>query len=149
MNLDKIDLKILRILQEDGRKSYREIGRELKISEGTVRARIKKMRENGIINGFYISVNPHKLGKDVIAILGLYLKPSEVKKTLEILKSYDEITQLYQTTGEYDAVCVVVLEDMEELGRFLSEKIYPLVNVNGCKVTLVLNILKDGHKIPI
>jgi Lrp/AsnC family transcriptional regulator for asnA, asnC and gidA len=149
MNLDKIDLKILRILQGDGRKSFREIGRELRISEGTVRARIKKMKENGIINGFHISVNPHKLGKDVIAILGLYLKPSEVKKTLEILKSYDEITQLYQTTGEYDAVCVVVLEDMEELGRFLSEKIYPLVNVNGCKVTLVLNILKDGHKIPI
>ncbi|CAB3288105.1 HTH-type transcriptional regulator Ptr1 [Methanocaldococcus lauensis] len=149
MNLDEIDLKILKILQEDGRKSYREIGRQLKISEGTVRTRIKKMKEKGIINGFYVSINPHKLGKDIIAILGLYLKPCEVKKTLEILKGYDEIVQIYQTTGEYDAVCLAVLEDMEELGNFLSEKIYPLVNVNGCKVTLVLNVVKEGHKIPI
>ena len=147
--LDRIDLKILRILNENARKSFREIGRELGISEGTVRNRVKKMIENGIITGFHASINPKNLGFEVVAILGLYIKPSKVEETLNKLKEFDEIVELYQTTGEYDAVCIAILKDMESLGNFLAERIYPLVNVNGCKVTLVLRTFKDGSKMPI
>ncbi|AIJ04857.1 transcriptional regulator, AsnC family [Methanocaldococcus bathoardescens] len=147
--IDRIDLKILRILNENARKSFREIGRELGISEGTVRNRVKKMIENGIITGFHASINPKNLGFEVVAILGLYIKPSKVEETLNKLKELDEIVELYQTTGEYDAVCIAILKDMESLGNFLAEKIYPLVNVNGCKVTLVLRTFKDGSKMPI
>jgi Lrp/AsnC family transcriptional regulator for asnA, asnC and gidA len=147
--LDRTDLKILRILNENARKSFREIGRELGISEGTVRNRVKKLIDSGIITGFHASINPKKLGYEVVAILGLYIKPSKVEETLNKLKELDEIIELYQTTGEYDAVCIAVLKDMESLGNFLTEKIYPLVNVNGCKVTLVLKTFKDGSKMPI
>ncbi|XRO77158.1 Lrp/AsnC family transcriptional regulator [Methanocaldococcus sp. 10A] len=147
--IDRIDLKILRILNENARKSFREIGRELGISEGTIRNRVKKMIDKGIITGFHASINPKNLGFEVIAILGLYIKPSKVEETLNKLKELNEIVGLYQTTGEYDAVCIAILKDMESLGNFLAEKIYPLVNVNGCKVTLVLRTFKDGSKIPI
>ncbi|XRP97306.1 Lrp/AsnC family transcriptional regulator [Methanocaldococcus sp. 16A] len=147
--IDRIDLKILRILNENARKSFREIGRELGISEGTVRNRVKKMIDKGIITGFHASINPKNLGFEVIAILGLYIKPSKVEETLNKLKELNEIVGLYQTTGEYDAVCIAILKDMESLGNFLAEKIYPLVNVNGCKVTLVLRTFKDGSKMPI
>jgi Lrp/AsnC family transcriptional regulator for asnA, asnC and gidA len=147
--LDRIDLKILRILNENARKSFREIGRELGISEGTVRNRVKRLTEKGIITGFHASINPKNLGFEVVAILGLYIKPSKVEETLDKLKELDEIVELYQTTGEYDAVCIAILKDIESLGNFLAEKIYPLVNVNGCKVTLVLRTFKDGSKMPI
>ena len=147
--LDRIDLKILRILNENARKSFREIGRELGISEGTVRNRVKRLTEKGIITGFHASINPKNLGFEVVAILGLYIKPSKVEETLDKLKELDEIVELYQTTGEYDAVCIAILKDIESLGNFLAEKIYPLVNVNGCKVTLVLRTFKDGSRIPI
>jgi Lrp/AsnC family transcriptional regulator for asnA, asnC and gidA len=147
--LDRIDLKILRILNENARKSFREIGRELGISEGTVRNRVKRLTEKGIITGFHASINPKNLGFEVVAILGLYIKPSKVEETLDKLKELDEIVELYQTTGEYDAVCIAILKDIESLGNFLAEKIYPLVNVNGCKVTLVLRTFKDGSKISI
>ncbi|AAB98133.1 transcriptional regulator, putative [Methanocaldococcus jannaschii DSM 2661] len=147
--LDRIDLKILRILNGNARKSFREIGRELGISEGTVRNRVKRLTEKGIITGFHASINPKNLGFEVVAILGLYIKPSKVEETLNKLKELDEIVELYQTTGEYDAVCIAILKDIESLGKFLAEKIYPLVNVNGCKVTLVLRTFKDGSKMPI
>ena len=147
--LDRTDLKILRILNENARKSFREIGRELGISEGTVRNRVKRLTEKGIITGFHASINPKNLGFEVVAILGLYIKPSKVEETLDKLKELDEIVELYQTTGEYDAVCIAILKDIESLGNFLAEKIYPLVNVNGCKVTLVLRTFKDGSKMPI
>ncbi|ADC68822.1 transcriptional regulator, AsnC family [Methanocaldococcus sp. FS406-22] len=147
--LDRIDLKILKILNENARKSFREIGRELGISEGTVRNRVKRLTEKGIITGFHASINPKNLGFEVVAILGLYIKPSKVEETLDKLKELDEIVELYQTTGEYDAVCIAILKDIESLGNFLAEKIYPLVNVNGCKVTLVLRTFKDGSKMPI
>jgi len=147
--LDRVDLKILKILNDNARKSFREIGRELGISEGTVRNRVKKLTEKGIITGFHATINPKNLGFEVVAILGLYIKPSKVDETLNKLKELEEIVELYQTTGEYDAVCIAVLKDIESLGRFLAEKIYPLVNVNGCKVTIVLRTFKNGSKIPL
>ncbi|ACX72826.1 transcriptional regulator, AsnC family [Methanocaldococcus vulcanius M7] len=147
--LDRVDLKILKILNDNARKSFREIGRELGISEGTVRNRVKKLTEKGIITGFHATIDPKNLGFEVVAILGLYIKPSKVDETLSKLKELDEIVELYQTTGEYDAVCIAVLKDIESLGKFLAEKIYPLVNVNGCKVTIVLRTFKNGSKIPL
>ena len=78
LSMDNLDKKILELLSDDGRKSYRKISRELGVSVGTVHNRVDKLTKTGIINKFVPVINHEKLGYTLTAIIGLEIKGGSV-----------------------------------------------------------------------
>ena len=132
-NIDEIDLKILRILIEDAKVSYGEIGEQVFLSPGAVHTRVKKMETSGIITGSSISVDTKKLGWDIAAFLGIYLEKSEQYDDVALhLKTIPEIVSINYTTGNYSIFVKLMCRDTAHLRSVLHDKIQ---NVQGIQRT--------------
>jgi Lrp/AsnC family transcriptional regulator for asnA, asnC and gidA len=120
INLDHLDIEILRILQEDARRSYVKIANQLKVTEGTVRFRIKKLLEDGVITRFLTLIDPRKLGFQVTAIVMLKVDGAFIDDIFNSLTNLHESQHVFQSTGEYDIVSIVHTKDLQNLGELIN-----------------------------
>ncbi len=141
-NADEIDLKIIRMLISNSRMSNTEIANRLGVSEGTVRRRVKRLVDEGVIERFTISLNPKKLGYKVMAKIGVDINPSEFNKTLCYLSRLDEAFFVAIATGKHDVLMDVWVKDMDELKDFLINKVRPMLGVRNIDTSIVIEIKK-------
>lgn len=120
IKLDHLDIEILRILQEDARRSYVKIAHQLKVTEGTVRFRIKKLLEDGVITRFLALIDPRKLGFQVTAIVMLKVDGAFIDDVFNKLTNLHESQHVFQSTGEYDIVSIVHTKDLQHLGELIN-----------------------------
>jgi len=139
--LDELDHKILRLLFEDGRMSFAEIGRRLHVSENTVRFRYNRLVEKGVIRCVRALVDHTKLGLRNSAALMLKIDPAHVEEVFENLKNFKEVTNIYQLSGDYDAIAVVIGYDLDHV-REVVERIKKLLGVNSVNTLVTLRIVK-------
>lgn len=140
MELDETDRKILKKLLKDARTPYEEIARELIISGGTVHVRINKMKEAGIITGSKIKIDFSLLGYEVTSFIGVNLTSAkDYSRALEKLKTFEEITDIYYTTGQYSLFIKVVTKSTKELHQFLLEKIQALKEIQSTETFISLD----------
>ncbi|CAH8281733.1 Lrp/AsnC family leucine-responsive transcriptional regulator [Mariniflexile fucanivorans] len=123
MNLDSLNWKILRCLQENARQSNAEIGRRVGISSPAVSERIKKMEDAGIILGYKTVVSPLDMGYQLKAIITLHAFIGKLKPFLEKVKTYDEVLNCYRITGNENIVMEVLLKNQKHLETFIDELI--------------------------
>ena len=137
IKLDETDIKILKIINDDVRISYRQISRDLGISVGTVHNRIDKMLKSGVIEKFAPVLNHKKLGYALTSIIGVNVKVQELE-----ISNNKNVVGLYDVTGQYDAIVIAKFKDTDELDKFLKELLK-----SGCiEKTItqtVLNIVKE------
>ncbi len=121
--LDKIDKKILNILQQDANKSLEEISKELKMSKSAIHYRIKRMQERGIIQKFMALVDPLKVGCDILAISMIRAKfgPGYQKKVGEKLSKIKGVWAVYFLLGDIDFVVLIRAKNREDLQRIINE----------------------------
>jgi Lrp/AsnC family transcriptional regulator for asnA, asnC and gidA len=127
--LDDIDRNILRILQEDARKSYREIQDQLGISIGTIHNRISKLKKNQIIEGYTLKLNNIKLGYKLTFLIRIQIDGKHTSEILEEVTKKPEVCSVFHTTGEQSAALICRFKESEEVHRFirdLNEKEYVL-----------------------
>ncbi len=141
MSIDRLDLRIIRSLSRDARKPYKTIARELDVSDATVRKRIHKMLEEGIIKQFNLLLDYHKLGRIIKAFIGLRINPQFLKQIVEHFKENPDIQVLYRTTGNVDLFVEVIFKDMEELNAFLETEL-TVDGITGTEVTVVIGPYK-------
>jgi DNA-binding Lrp family transcriptional regulator len=121
-NMDRLDVEILRRLGQDARKSYLEIARELKVANATVHERISKLREKGILKGFYAQMSAEKLGCPIIAFVGLITSQNRrLPRLVEKLKQFQEIEEAHTVTGKYDFLIKLRARSNEELQELLNK----------------------------
>lgn len=96
MKIDKLDLEIIKHLQDDARLSFRELSKKLGVPHTTVFTRARCLLRRGIINKFTAVMHPHEIGLQV-GYLVIHSPPSESKKVAEKLASFDEVRQVYRT----------------------------------------------------
>jgi Lrp/AsnC family transcriptional regulator for asnA, asnC and gidA len=138
-NIDEIDLKILRILIEDAKVSYGEIGEQVFLSPGAVHTRVKKMETSGIITGSSISVDTKKLGWDIAAFLGIYLEKSEQYDEVALhLKTIPEIVSINYTTGNYSVFVKLMCRDTAHLRSVLHDKIQKIQGIQRTETFISL-----------
>ena len=122
MILDKIDKKIIELLEVDGRTSNAFIAKEIGVSEGTIRRRLVKL-----LSGDYLHVNAvanlTKIGLDSQAIVGIKADADKVEQIVETLSQFQEVKWLTETAGQYDVFCWVALSTPKDLGVFLRDKL--------------------------
>jgi len=141
MSLDILDLKIVKCLTEDARCTYKKMAEETGVSEATVKNRIDKLMEEGIIKKFTVIMDYHKLGRAIKAFIGLKIQPAKLQAIVEDVQKNPDVHVLYRTSGDVDLLIEVIFEQMEDLNKFL-EKELALDGILGTVVTIVIGPYK-------
>lgn len=119
-SLDGLDKRILKSLQFNCRLSFAELSRELDVAEATIRFRVNRLVEDGVITRFAALVDPAKVGMKVSGAILLKIDPAYLEEACKQLVSFNETLYLFQSTGEYDVVSVIVARDMEHLNNLVK-----------------------------
>jgi Lrp/AsnC family transcriptional regulator for asnA, asnC and gidA len=146
--VDELDLKIIRELQADARKSYRSIAVKLGVAEGTVYNRIDKLRRLEVIEGFAPVVNFLKLGYDLTAIIGVVVEGGHLPEIEERIARDDNVSAVYDVTGEYDVIVIGKFRDRKELDEFVK-RVLSMPHVKHTNTMIALNVVKENHGIRI
>lgn len=141
VELDEIDRKILNRLQSDARTSFASIARELKMSEATIRFRVKKLVKKGVIIRFIALLDPRKIGLSVTAIIMAKVDPTLLEEAFEQLASFNETHHVFQSTGEYDIVAVVHARDMVHLSE-LRKRVKMIPGIKDALVSATTRLMK-------
>ncbi|WP_087036233.1 Lrp/AsnC family transcriptional regulator [Thermococcus litoralis] len=145
MKLDETDKNILRLLQEDGRMSYSEIARRIGIPESTVRLRVKKLIEEGVIRKFAALINPFKAGYNIVAFIAVDIEPNKIKRAVEELSKLPEVDVLGIATGAHDVLMQVTVKDPQELESFLIEKLGKIEGIKSTETSILTSVKKWGY----
>ncbi|KXS44538.1 MAG: putative transcriptional regulator [Methanolobus sp. T82-4] len=141
--VSKKDILILSILQEGARTPISEIAKQVGLSENGVRYRLDKLEEEGYIKNYVVLLNPKKFGKNTFAIFNLEMEPKKMKTGLNKLRSMEEFTRIYQTTGQYSIKAFGLFDDEEDLTAFINEKLLTELPVRNYSVEIVTKNIKD------
>jgi Lrp/AsnC family transcriptional regulator of lysine biosynthesis len=133
--MDDVDRKILKILKEDGRAGYITIGKQIGLSEGAVRKRIKVLTDAGVIRKFTLKIGVAE-GAEAIALLSVNpsLPTQEVSKRIQGIPNVETI---YEVTGEYDIVAVISGMNVVEVNECI-EKIRRVQGIMKTNTMIVL-----------
>jgi len=119
--LDEIDKNIIRILQEDARKSYREIQDKLGISIGTIHNRISKLKKSGIIKGYTLKLDNTKLGYKLTFLIRIQIDGKHTAEILDDISQKPEVCSVFHTTGEQSAAMICRFKESEDVHTFIRE----------------------------
>ncbi len=127
MITDEIDREILEILNRDGRTKFTTIAKRIKRTEGTVRNRVRRLKEQGIIQGFRVVTDPENLGYESQAIIKFHLEPSyESYAQMDQLPFFCttegcKLISLYRSNGESSFILEVLSKNKQDLDYFVSK----------------------------
>ena len=146
--MDGLDSKIIEILQSDGRASNAGIARQVGVSEGTVRRRLKRLVQEEYIRVVAIP-DPSKMGYESEALIGVQVDPDKVDQVGEGLSALEEVNWVAVTTGSYDIFAWTTLQSAEALGIFLRTKVGIIPGVRRTETFVNLSNKKRGPGIVI
>ena len=141
--LDALDQKIVRLLIENARISYSDIGQEVGISRVAVKARIQALEQRGIIEEYTTIINPQKISGAVSCYFEIETLPDTLAEVTETLKENEAITQVYRVTGKNKLHVHAVAASSEEMEKLIREVIDPLPGVVSCCCNIILSRIKD------
>ncbi len=144
---DEIDLKILEILQEKARIPNAEVARQVGMAPSAVLERIRKLEQQGVIQGYEVRLNPAHFGQGLIAFVQLQVSgATDIGARLGAIPGAQEV---FQTSGDWHYLVKLRITSLQELGRCLREDFTALDAVTQVSVRIVLDILKETRKISL
>jgi len=152
MNLDPIDIKLLRLLQEDATLSNKELSYKLNKSIAAVHERVKKLKAQGYIKKVVAILDRQKIGIGLISFSQVFLKAHTAYVLNEFEKEvskFPEVMECYQMAGSYDFMLRIATRDMEAYHVFLRYKLAVLPQVNTVQTYFVLSETKSETIYPI
>ena len=146
MSVDKFDLAILQVLQDDARASLQTISERVGLSSTPCWARIKRMESDGVIQGYTVRVDPPSIGLPDTVIVQVTLE-SHTDETLydfgKILEQIPEVMEAYLVSGDYDYYIRIAVKDTRDYERLLRERLYRIPGIRHSKSSFVLRTLKE------
>lgn len=144
--IDKIDLKIVNLLIEDGRKSASEIARQVgDASERAVRYRIQRMIEENIIQISAVA-RPEAFGFPIRADVWLEVESDRIREVAQKMTEYENVTYVACSIGETDVSIQVVAKSTDEVYRFITETVRKVPGVRRTTTSIVPVVLKDVYQ---
>ncbi len=135
------DRAIIRLLQANARISYAELSRATGIPESTVRRRMDRLQQRGVIE-FAMLAEPGKLGYDLRAMIGLKVELRRLEAIADRLRAMNEVTFAAFLTGNFDVMVHVVVRSQEALVTFLTERLAPIEGIRSTETFVMPYILK-------
>jgi Lrp/AsnC family transcriptional regulator, regulator for asnA, asnC and gidA len=143
--LDDLDKAIIKCLQQDGRRPYAQIGRDLQVPEATVRQRAERLVQRGVVQIVGVT-DPLAMGFQEPALIGLKVDPARLDEIGDRIAALEEVTYLVITAGRFDMVCEVVCADSEDLLRFLTERLAQIDGIRLTETMVELRIVKESYQ---
>jgi DNA-binding Lrp family transcriptional regulator len=147
--LDKVDLAVINSLMADGRKSFRQIAKEIGISTPTVEARFSRMRGMGIIKNIEPILDIDIIENQLSALVFLKTNLVQSVQIADELAAISEVRRVYMMTGESNIVAKVVAERPETLEKMIRERIAPIEGINSISYQIITRTVKDSQSISI
>lgn len=145
LQLDNTDARILELLQKDGRMMYKDIAREVGISLPTVRDRINKLMELGVIRKFTVIVDSEKLWGRTRAFVLAQPVGDGVDGILEKIKNISEVRAAYLVAGEKQLLLEVEVDDLHQLGEFVAKYAHAQLGLSNASSFVITKILKEEY----
>ncbi len=142
MKIDKMNKKILNILQRNGRMTYKEVAKKIDRAQSTVRDRIGIMEEDGVIKGYTVVINKKKAGLDCYAIIQCKVDPAGLDEVTRRLQRVENIMQVYHTSGDRNLTFMIATCDYDEMKRILSDKVAP-IGINDMETKIVMESVRE------
>jgi len=150
--LDKIDRRILRDLQADGRITNVDLAHRAGISAPPCLRRVRALEEAGLIRGYHAEINPEALGfgVTVFAQVGLASQAeSDLKAFEQLVASWPEVREAHMLAGETDFLLKIVASDWDSYQRFLTTRLTAAPNVTQVRSSLAIRASKFEPGVPI
>lgn len=140
--LDHTDIKILNLLQEDGRITIKALAEKLGLSTTPIFERMKRLEKDEVIEKYVALVNQKKIDRKLSVFVSISLKNhtrSYLQKFVEEMNSYNEVQECFHIAGDFDFMLKIVLKDMEAYESFILSKLSVISNIAHVKSSFVLS----------
>jgi Lrp/AsnC family leucine-responsive transcriptional regulator len=151
-NLDVLDFKILKILQENSQKTIKEIAEQVNLSLSPTHDRIKRMESEGYIEGYVAKLNRKKLNLGLLVHCQVTLEKQN-RETFssfeESIKEFPEVMSCHIVSGNFDYYLNVVSTDVESFNQFYQEKLAVLPSIAHISSLFVMDEIKSTTALPL
>jgi len=144
--IDDLGKKIIRVLNQNARRSFREIAKEVGTSVTAVIHKIKKFEESGVIKGYIPIVDPEYFDLKLIAIIALRISRGKLLETQKKIAEDPRVVAVYDITGEWDSIIIGYFKDQQDLNSFIKN-LLSQENVDRSVTHIVLNMIKEERRI--
>lgn len=146
MKLDQIDKELLTLLQNDSKKTNKELSSKLNLSVTAVYERIRKLERAEVISKYVALVKPERVDRSFTAFCQIKLvqhtKSNVTKFELQVAK-LTEVLEVFHVSGEYDYILKVMVKDMEAYREFMLNKLTALDHIGSTQSTFVISPVKN------
>jgi len=150
--IDAADRKILRVIQQDARRSAESIGTDIGLSASAVQRRIARLRDDGVITAEVAVVDPKSVGRSLTMIVDVEVE-RERPELMAVLKRWiaaePAIQEAWYVTGDGDFVLIVCMRDVEDYDALMQKLVAENSNVRRFRTRVALGTLKRGCVVPI
>jgi len=149
--LDKIDLHILKILQDNSKITNLDLSKRIGLSPAPTLERVKKLEQNGTIQSYHAQIDPEAIGlmvKTFVLVSLDWRKDMARENFLSQVESINEITECYIITGEADFLIKIVCKDIPTYERLLFKTLQQIDEIERLKTLMTLSTVKDSKLLP-
>lgn len=150
--LDIIDIKLLKLLQENSRLTTKELAVEVGLSISPVYERVKRLENDGYISRYVARLNPCKLNLSFMAFVEVKLSKQTkagAEEFIHVVEKIPEVTECYSTAGKFDFLLKVFAPDMHYYRTFLLDVLGNIPAVGNIESTLVMSKVKFTTSLPL
>ncbi|MBU0666647.1 MAG: Lrp/AsnC family transcriptional regulator [Nanoarchaeota archaeon] len=142
MKLDETDKKILNVLIDDSRLSYRQIAKKILVSAATVMHRVKRLEKEKIIERYGAQIDYDLLGYDIHVLIDLRVAKGKLFEIEKKIAANNNVYAVYDNTGHFDATILAKFKNRRSMDEFLK-KIQKFDFVERTETKLILNTIKE------
>ncbi len=149
--LDKVDLKILKILQKNSKITNLELSKSIGLSPAPTLERVKKLEKNGVISSYHAKLDHTLMGLNVktfVLVNLLWKKENALENFIEKISNIDEVVEAYIITGDADLLLKIVAKDIPTYERLMFNKLSQIDEVEHIKTLMTLSNVKDNNVLP-
>lgn len=151
-SFDRIDRRILQVLQREGRISNAELAARVNLSPSPCLRRVQRLEASGVIAGYAAQVDPHAVGLGLLAMVRVQLSSHSsetVARFAESVRGWNEVVACYALTGDMDYLLEVQVEDLDHFSAFVMGKLLNAAGVGDMNSSFVLQTVKKSRALPL
>ncbi|NNF35843.1 MAG: Lrp/AsnC family transcriptional regulator [Saprospiraceae bacterium] len=149
--LDKIDLKILKLLQENSKITNLDLSKQIGLSPAPTLERVKKLEQSGIIQSYHAKVDAAAIGLNVrtfVLVSLAWQKENALENFIKKVKDIDEITECYIITGDADFLLKIICKDLPTYEQLLFKTLSQIEEIERLKTLMTLSKVKKDKVLP-
>lgn len=149
MRIDELDAQIIELLQNNGRMMYKDIAAVANVSLPTAKARIKRLKELGVIKRFTVVLDSEMLWGRVRAFVLAKVNLLDIETLKEKAAQMAEVRNFYIVTGDRQAFLDLELEDIRDLPKFIAERLSKELGLSDFNILTISNVIKEGYNVQV